>query len=398
MGISSIVKSIKDEQKKRELLEKLNSLPMKRIRTFHPVGQGAFYTERHSVGKDDEFTIVYDCGTMTKNGGKTLEKSIVSAFPKGQDIDILFISHFHEDHINGIKFLAGYCNIKQVVMPLMDKTAIILSKVSNYLNGGAFDEELIDDTEKFFGDNTSIIKIKPADIGQEARAIDPESRREIEKGSIEKDSGTIFSVPNQYTIHDWCFIPFNYKHVERQKQFESILKKRNIDLNSMTIEKINECRKEILEAYKEVDGDPNINSMVLFSGRIGGEDDFVECFGRCQYYHRYCHCFASGCLYTGDVDLNQKMIIKNIEQRLGRFSDSIGTVQIPHHGSKHNFNKSILFSNVCCTVFSYGTVNQYGHPSVRVFEDVIAFGTYPHLVTEDPNSIMTQRIVCKFTT
>lgn len=27
------------------------------IRTFHPIGQGAFYTEKF----DDGFTVVYDC-------------------------------------------------------------------------------------------------------------------------------------------------------------------------------------------------------------------------------------------------------------------------------------------------------------------------------------------------
>jgi len=396
MGILSPVGSVKDDAKKEELQEKLNSLPIKRIRTFHPVGQGAFYTERHNVGKDDEFTIVYDCGTMTKNGGKTLEKSITSAFSKGQNIDILFISHFHEDHINGIKFLAKHCNIEQVVMPLMDKTAITLSKIRNYLNGGTFDEELIDDTEKFFGANTSIIKIKPADIGQEARAINPESDREVERRSIQ-NSGTIFSISNENAPHDWCFIPFNYKQIERQEQFQKALEESGINLDNIKdVKQIEEHKKEIKKAYEKVSRDLNINSMILFSGRIGGVDDFVECYGsRCHSYYHYRHCFASGCLYTGDVDLNQKMIVENIKQSLDNFSHSIGTVQIPHHGSMHNFDKSILFPNIRCTVFSYGTVNQYGHPSVRVLEDVIAFGAYPHLVTEDLNSIMIQRIVCR---
>jgi len=34
---------------------------METIRTFHPVGQGAFYTEVF----DNTFTMVYDCGTAT---------------------------------------------------------------------------------------------------------------------------------------------------------------------------------------------------------------------------------------------------------------------------------------------------------------------------------------------
>ena len=32
-------------------------------RTFHPVGQGAFYSEVFSLEGGEEFTVVYDCGT-----------------------------------------------------------------------------------------------------------------------------------------------------------------------------------------------------------------------------------------------------------------------------------------------------------------------------------------------
>ena len=34
-------------------------------RTFHPVGQGAFYSERH-----ENYNIVYDCGSVNVSKGK----------------------------------------------------------------------------------------------------------------------------------------------------------------------------------------------------------------------------------------------------------------------------------------------------------------------------------------
>lgn len=34
------------------------------IRTFHPIGQGAFYLERHNIDSKD-FTVVYDCDAKT---------------------------------------------------------------------------------------------------------------------------------------------------------------------------------------------------------------------------------------------------------------------------------------------------------------------------------------------
>lgn len=42
---------------------------MELIRTFHSVGQGAFYTEKH-IFDTNEFVIVYDCGSKTLKGKK----------------------------------------------------------------------------------------------------------------------------------------------------------------------------------------------------------------------------------------------------------------------------------------------------------------------------------------
>lgn len=39
---------------------------LKMVRTFHPVGQGAFYTERFYEGDKNVFNMVYDCGSSTK--------------------------------------------------------------------------------------------------------------------------------------------------------------------------------------------------------------------------------------------------------------------------------------------------------------------------------------------
>lgn len=51
------------------------------IRTFHPVGQGAFYTEDFG-----DFRIVYDCGSSTerKKTPPLINKIIESAFVKCQ--------------------------------------------------------------------------------------------------------------------------------------------------------------------------------------------------------------------------------------------------------------------------------------------------------------------------
>ena len=63
-------------------------------RAIHPVGQGAFYSEIFSARKKTRFTAVYDCGSNDKEYLKT-------NIEKFGTVDLVFISHFHNDHING---------------------------------------------------------------------------------------------------------------------------------------------------------------------------------------------------------------------------------------------------------------------------------------------------------
>lgn len=67
-------------------------MDMKVIRTFHPVGQGAFYSERFFFydegGLKVVHNIVFDCGNLkkTKRGRKVVSK----AFDKTDVIDYFF--------------------------------------------------------------------------------------------------------------------------------------------------------------------------------------------------------------------------------------------------------------------------------------------------------------------
>ena len=82
------------------------------LRVFHPIGQGAFYSERH-----DNFNIVYDCGEW-KNS-KRATKVVEGSFEKSSTIDILFISHFDFDHVSKINVLKQSFNIKFCILPVI---------------------------------------------------------------------------------------------------------------------------------------------------------------------------------------------------------------------------------------------------------------------------------------
>ncbi|WP_425562965.1 MBL fold metallo-hydrolase [Mucilaginibacter gynuensis] len=79
----------------------LNIFIMQRI--FHPVGQGSFFSETFTETQTP-YRIVFDCGSSTLTS-KLRKVKINSSVRKGETIDILFISHFHADHINAIEYL-----------------------------------------------------------------------------------------------------------------------------------------------------------------------------------------------------------------------------------------------------------------------------------------------------
>ena len=373
-------------------------------RTFHPVGQGAFYSEKFETKNGDTFTIVYDCGSTTLPKER-LDCKIKTAFPKDSKIDILFISHFHADHINGIELLKNhYKKIETVILPELTPEAKVLLKIVYFLENDPFDktsyekfEQLIDDPASFFGEErTQIITIKPVD--EESRFNDEQLSEPIDISEVTGNktfpSGTNFS---HSQVEHWFFIPFNYKQEERRKQFEDALAAKEIQLESLNdINAITKQKKLIKKAYESIDGDLNENSMILYSGPK--ENSIFEisylASRSFSFFRSFCCCRCSslsqaGCLYTGDIDWT----VGNLFGGLSKFLNCIGTIQVPHHGSRHNFDRSLLdLPELSCAIFSFGSNNTYGHPADSVVEEVVQKGILPCFVTEDPSSIVVQHI------
>lgn len=65
--------------------------------------------------------------------------------------------------------------------------------------------------------------------------------------------------------------------------------------------------------------------------------------------------------------------------------DSIGCVQVPHHGSKHNFNPKLLEFR-CIYVISAGFSNRYRHPHESVVKQFLFNHVMPYIVTEKDES------------
>lgn len=101
------------------------------VRTQHPVGHGGFHTGRitttevsapydrsASTTTIGTFNYVYDCGS--EQGEAFNAELTLYREESGASTDILFVSHLHSDHINGIDRLQGMAPAQRLVVPYLD--------------------------------------------------------------------------------------------------------------------------------------------------------------------------------------------------------------------------------------------------------------------------------------
>lgn len=366
-------------------------------RFFYPVGQGAFYSEKHKG-----YNIVYDCGTEWKNrGNKVIDKVITQNFSTEDEIDILFISHFDYDHVSKIENLKNHVKkIKKVVMPLLhENEKILLANIYEELGLGI--STLVSNPEEFFGEETSIITISSTENGETPINDDVERINIDEITTSEIPSGSVLE--KKFNTYTWLYIPYNYIYSSRNKQLEDLLENSGIDVNKIKndsgyiLENIIKNRKIIKDIYEKLDGNINQNSMILYSG-IYSDSELYKARKFSQYiYDHHFHPRRNryysrrvSCIYTGDANLNL-IDLKNIFKK---YWDYVGTIQIPHHGDLKSFNINFLRDRYYCCPISVGGNNSYGHPSYQVIADIMRNDSFPILITENLNSGYVEYIRC----
>lgn len=106
---------------------------------FHPVGHGLFYSGQ--ISSANHINFVFDCGkSKFENNCQKIREACINNYLKRnhvQKIDMLFISHLHDDHINGIPYLLSSINnnCERVILPYFTPFQRLFL-VAEYLFGG----------------------------------------------------------------------------------------------------------------------------------------------------------------------------------------------------------------------------------------------------------------------
>ena len=383
---------------------------MKIIRTFHPVGQGAFYSERFYADGEQQarHNIIFDCGTQ--KGGVNKGKSLVKqAYDANDTIDYLFISHLDYDHISLVDtLLKSVKAVRRIVLPLITVEELMIVMAYHQLAGNGivgFFRRIINHLRGNYDGDYLDSDYSVVFVGDEAN--NDTGNGTIWENGINKQS---------VLAPDWVLIPYNVGYRSRKQvliqQFSHVVTKP--DFNSQ-IQNIGEApvqnaedlyrrlqdtgfvkkviantalKNDIKGAYEKLPGGTNENSLLLYSGPAEGNDDYI--IWRDWYHTVWYRRDRAGCLYTGDSNCD---LPGWRDKKFTNVWDNIGTIQLPHHGSLDSFDmaanpidKPYVFPVSC------GSENSYGHPSGKVLAYLLTQKCRPVIVTEMAGTVFMERI------
>ena len=341
-------------------------------RTIHPVGQGAFYSEIFSTRKKKFFTVVYDCGHDKRASSK-------AEIEKLETVDLIFISHFHDDHINGIKEIRGNKN-PLIIIPGISHYAFVIDLIYNYLHT----------RDKRCYSISLMLDCLPAlssarnNSNTQNQIIIGRNRNWGTRFKVVQEGTASIEVPNDGSEDSilWRYDTYFHKY-DKEKEKDLILKLS--ERISILTEDISDDFKDevwyrnLIERLSDLDLDdikevftsvykesPNRYSMLVHSYPVDKRKKNMDC------------------LYTGDITITEsvKNTIMNIKSHY---------IQVPHHGSKNNFSESI-YNKHQIAFMSVGLKNSYGHPDSETLVRLIQKCKTIHVITEDQES----KYKCRF--
>lgn len=384
---------------------------------FHSVGQGLFYSLNLDFSSDyDEFNFIYDCGTLSVR--KYLDEQIIDFHRYYNVIDLLVISHFDEDHVNGIPDLISGLKVKKLVIPYVDwkerlAIAITLTEKDHeeYISM-LRDPVVFFAAERFDVDEILIVggpdggrlgdQERPRPMSPKLIRLKPEIHGPLEATVYgrKSDSATSSTMnfalqPSLYPMERLKFYPDGLKVVAGTFwEFEMYTQESADAAKIKTLEKSlitymatniisklqlfdDKHREGVRRIYRSVYTNLNQTSIVLYHGAML-EHQVV------QYSHLYDPESAkwnktevlsnekTGTLLTGDLKMSSEKSLHKLTSHFNEFLPLVSVFSLPHHGAAANWNFSHPNKLEKFDLYvSSARLNSRNHPSKQVIKDVL---------------------------
>lgn len=426
-------------------------------RTQWSVGHGGFHSGflGSKSAATDPFVWIYDCGSASS--GKALTREFKefsrqhSALSKEENIHLLFLSHFHEDHVGGLgRIKRSPFTVKQIYAPLVSPLERLqVLATSSWDDPDPFFLELLADPLAALSDVAeNVTFIEPSDeVPREMEPAEGELEREDELPDLTEDDGEFIAHPSHsrgqartsaseaLTRVDlngepvWVFEPYVLKSLESGRDaFRDELKNSlgltagqltdKLSASSGIMSLIDTSKKRNLiraahHAALKSSGnvaDLNLTSLCLYAGPISPTKTVWK--SRWPVKEDYDGDWtprleagiwrnAPGWLHTGDASLKDIDRVRELLRNYNARWSSVGTFLLPHHGSDESFHAAILGATPAASAFiaaaqpGFRQRQGWFHPGRKTTSAVQAAGRYSVTVSESIESRFTDTVSLK---
>lgn len=366
-----------------------------------PVGQGGLHAEVVEFERE-KVVMVYDCGSISSGKGeqKPIEREIdrLGTFVGEKRIDYLILSHLHEDHINGVKYLKNQgWRVKRLVLPYttqQEKIFYAAGLIEKNVGGEMFDFAFNPDG---YFEGCTLIEVEQESATEEPpEARDDDAPAGNEFLRLGNQSGRIGQGAYATTKFqcDWGIALFNYRNQDVaawiEQNFPSALPKQIEDWGV-------EEKKIAVDTYKAAlkhfgERNFNLTSLCAFSGCLLG------C--RCGIYVRRDTCCCDhrndrhGWIHTGDI-LLKGGCLQEFTTFFSSYFNRTGVAQLPHHGARNGYDSILNTQANTVSIVCAGERNRYRHPNVDVLHKVQLQRGRLVFVTDNVGTVYEEAINCR---
>lgn len=389
---------------------------------FHPVGQGLFasghlmrLTEslEHAI-----FSWVFDCGASGGLDyiGDGIDRVVARCRGQVPVLNLVVLSHFDNDHINGVTQLLTRCSVDTLLIPLLPlwKRLLLIFDEKRYLskNALAYCLDPLGAILRLEGSRIRRIVLVPPSNGEALPPGDqierdgeenPDDDLRLPRNTVEltrdflprnlPGSPTrIFELP-QGGILRWRdafeFVPYNEAEPKASVD-AAFIAEATIRQDSLLSASTASARKDALKNLKRLyelkfaRGRPiNEISLHLYAGALSRSSHacMALCHRPAQRRKEYekLRLFLSSrnsMLYTGDGYFDDAEKWRRLEIYLGQSRvGNLAGLQVAHHGSRRNWHRGLAAKiNPDVSIFS-SDPDRYGHPHQSVRRDFASVST-----------------------
>lgn len=372
---------------------------------FHPVGQGLFYSGLINAApakRNGVFSFVYDCGSTSPRRFLYREIDDLKALlPRVRSenvkrLDMLIVSHLHDDHVNGLEYLLNGVKVDTVVMPYTDSITRLLARDESLGEEAFLDAFYANPVRWFVSRGVRRILLVGSPPEGDYLVIEPNELRSRQEEDVSihscirksewADETELLYLDNYapITINQFYW-KFRFGNLELPKErsyintVDKFQRDKSVSLNEIfrnkrltreLIERLRPLfpegkainRTSVVAVHEPIapDGEKTVFHLQNTSWLIGIPEKHIfvdDIF----YYQSKISSRYKKTILTGDIELmngDRFPLEKDMQQEFAVF-------QYPHHGAREAIPKRYLTENMI-KVFSAGIANRYGHPDSGV--------------------------------